>query len=148
MGLIKGVSLTPLTVIHVPDGDIFHAIKATDPGYAGFGQAYFSTIHQGAVKSWRRHRRMTLNLIVIGGLIRFVVHDDREESSTRGAIVEYRVGLPDAYSRLTIIPGLWMAFQGIAPGTSLLLNVADIAHDPKEMDRGSESEFPFDWSIR
>lgn len=144
--MIDGVSVTPLKIVHVPDGDIFHAVKAADSGFVGFGEAYFSTIHQGTVKPWKRHRRMTLNLVVIAGLIRFVVHDERPDSSTFGSTVEYRIGFPDAYSRLTIAPDLWMAFQGIGPGTSMLLNVADIPHDPTEADRGDKDKFGFDWN--
>ena len=113
MGTIEGVLLTPLKVIHVPEGDIFHAIKASDPGYVNFGEVYFSTIHSGAIKPWKRHSKMTLNLVVINGLIRFVVHDDRPHSTTLGMTTEYIVGLPDNYSRLTIAPGLWMSFQGL-----------------------------------
>jgi dTDP-4-dehydrorhamnose 3,5-epimerase len=148
MGEIEGVRLTPLNVIHVPEGDVYHALKASDPGYVGFGEAYFSTIHPGSVKPWKRHLRMTLNLIVVRGRVRFVVHDDRPDSLTRGLTREYRIGFPDGYARLTIGPGLWMAFQGLAGETSLLLNVADIAHDPEEAIRGGLDDYPFDWSIK
>lgn len=146
MGLIDGVSLTPLKIVQVVDGNVYHAVKINDSGYVGFGEAYFSTIHQGSIKPWKRHKQMTLNLIVIAGMIRFVVHDDRAESPTCGQTAEYRSGLPDAYSRLTIAPRLWMAFQGLGPGTSILLNIADISHDPNEADRGHKDIFPFDWS--
>lgn len=148
MGEIEGVWLTPLKTIHVPEGDVYHAVKAGDPGYVGFGEAYFSTIHPGSIKPWKLHRRMTLNLIVVRGLVRFVVHDDRHDSKTRGVTREYRSGFPDAYLRLTITPGLWMAFQGLGNETSLLLNVADIAHDPEEAIRGHLDDYPFDWSFR
>jgi len=146
MGLIDGVVVTPLKVVHVAGGDVFHAVKKGDPGFVGFGEAYFSAIHHGVIKPWKRHRQMTLNLVVITGLIRFVVHDDRVGSLSCGETVEFRVGLPGAYGRLTIAPGLWMAFQGIGQGTNLLLNVADIPHDPTEADRGDENKFAFDWS--
>lgn len=148
MGGIEGVTLTPLRVIHVAEGDVFHAMKANDPGYVSFGEAYFSTIHPGVNKPWKRHCKMTLNLVVITGLIRFVVHDDRPLSPTLGMTSEYRVGLPGNYSRLTIAPGLWMSFQGLGTGTSLLLNIADITHDPAEADRGGKDDFVFDWSIK
>lgn len=148
MDEIEGVALTPLKVIHVAEGDVFHAMKVNDPGYVGFGEAYFSTIHAGAVKPWKRHRRMTLNLVVIKGLVRFVVHDDRPLSPTLGVTAEYRVGLPDNFSRLTIAPGLWMSFQGLGTGTSLLLNVADITHDPAEAERGGKDDFSVDWGIK
>jgi dTDP-4-dehydrorhamnose 3,5-epimerase len=145
MGLIDGVVVTPLKVVHVAGGDVFHAVKKGDPGFAGFGEAYFSTIGQGVIKPWKRHRQMTLNLVVISGLIRFVVHDDRPASLSCGRTGEFRVGLPDAYGRLTIAPGLWMAFQGIGQGTNILLNVADIPHDPTETDRSDIEKFAFDW---
>lgn len=143
--MIDGVIVTPLKIVHVPDGNVFHALKTGDPGFTSFGEAYFSSIHQGAIKPWKRHRKMTLNLVVISGQIRFVVHDNRPDSPTSGKTVEYRIGLPDAYARLTIAPGLWMAFQGIGQGTSVLLNVADIPHDPTEADRADRDKFAFEW---
>lgn len=148
MGEIEGVRLTPLRMVHVPEGDVYHGVKAGDPGYVGFGEAYFSTIHPGSIKPWKLHRRMTLNLIVVRGLVRFVVHDDRQDSRTCGVMCEYRCGFPEGYSRLTIAPGLWMAFQGLGAETSLLLNVADIAHDPDEAIRGRLDDYPFDWSLQ
>lgn len=36
------------------------------------------------------------------------------------------------YRRITIPPGVWMAFIGIGQGKNVLLNVANIPHDPKE----------------
>ena len=147
MGEIEGVVKTSLKVIHVTDGDVYHAIKVNDIGYVNFGEAYFSTIHSGVIKPWKRHTKMTLNLVVIKGLVRFVVHDDRPNSSSLGVTSEYVLGLPDNYFRLTISPGLWMAFQGLGEGTNILLNIADIPHDPAEADRGKKDDFKFDWSL-
>ena len=61
---IDGVLLTPLKVINVLEGDVLHGMKCSDTGYSGFGEAYFSTIEPGMVKAWKRHHKMTLNLIV------------------------------------------------------------------------------------
>jgi dTDP-4-dehydrorhamnose 3,5-epimerase len=145
---IKGVTQSPLKVIHVAEGDVFHALKVNDFGYVGFGEAYFSTVHAGLIKPWKRHRKMTLNLVVISGLIRFVVHDDRPLSPSLGVTAEYRVGLPNNYSRLTIPPGLWVSFQGIGTGVSILLNIADMLHDSAEADRGGIDHFTFDWNSK
>lgn len=147
MDKINGVYLNSLKKIDAPGGEVFHILKKGDLGYVDFGEVYISSIRSGAIKQWKRHSRMTLNLVVIKGLVRFVVHDDRPFSSTIGSTEEYAIGLPDNYSRLTIAPGLWVAFQGLGPDTNLVLNVADIAHDPEEMDRGDQDLFPFDWSI-
>lgn len=141
---IDGVKLTPLKHIATPGGDVLHAMKNCDPGFAGFGEAYFSTIEPGAVKAWKRHHEMVLNLVVPIGSIRFVIHDARQGSPTYG--IFYDVVLSkDHYYRLTIPPMLWMGFQGVDEIVSMLLNVANIPHDPNEADRKNIDEFDFDW---
>ena len=74
---IKDVILTPLKKIYHPKGDILHGIKKIDKGYLGFGEAYFSTINYNEIKGWNRHKRMTLNLVVPIGSVKFVIYDDR-----------------------------------------------------------------------
>jgi dTDP-4-dehydrorhamnose 3,5-epimerase len=127
-------------------GGVLHALKKSSDGYAGFGEAYFSQIHAGAIKDWRRHRRVTLNLVVPIGGVRFVVHDDRGESATQGDFEEYRVGIAIGnYARLTVAPGLWLAFQGLGPGTSLILDIIDDEHDQSESDTCPISAFRYEW---
>ena len=63
---MDGVILTPLKISNIK-GDIQHIAKASDPGYVGFGEAYMSSINKGAIKGWKKHNKMTLNLIVIIG---------------------------------------------------------------------------------
>ena len=148
MGGITDVKLTPLRIIDTEGGDVYHAIKSGDAGFCGFGEAYFSTVQQGFIKTWKRHRLMTLNLVVISGAIRFVVHDDRPGSPSFGCTEEYRIGPPEAYCRLTIPLGLWMAFQGVGPSISILLNVTDLAHDPLEADRVGLDKISYDWETQ
>ncbi len=131
---MEGVSLHPLKQMVHPKGDILHALKATDEGYAGFGEVYFSQIKPGEIKGWKRHNRLTLNLVVILGEIKFVIYDDRENSSTYGQFREYIISPENNYQRLTISPGLWMAFQGTGKGISMLMNVIPSLHDPSEAD--------------
>lgn len=143
--MIAGLILTPLRVVPVADGGVFHAMKATDHGFVGFGEAYLSSIHPGAIKPWKRHHRMTLNLVVVWGRIRFVLHDDRPGSPDQGATEVYELGPRATYARLTVPPMVWMAFEGLGQDTSLLLNVADIEHDPEEADRRSLGDIPYRW---
>ena len=145
MGIMKidGVSLHPLKHITVPKGDVFHALKSTDEGYCGFGEAYFTQIESGQAKGWKRHNRMTLNLVVIAGKVRFVVYDDRECSPTRGQFEEIVLSPVDNYQRLTLEPGLWMAFYGEAEETSLLMDIIPEPHDPEEASRKALDEIPY-----
>lgn len=144
--MMAGVLVTPLREIDTPGGNVFHAMKAGDAGYCGFGEAYFSTMQSGKIKPWKRHNRMTLNLVVPIGKIRFVLYDGRADSPSSGRFNQIILGNPDNYARLTVPPGIWMAFQGVAEGTSWLLNIADLPHDPAEADRLPLVEIPYDWS--
>ena len=148
MTRLEGVVMTPLKVISVPGGDVFHGIKATESTFRGFGEAYFSTIEPNAIKPWKRHNRMSLNLVVIVGSIRFVVYDDREKSQTFGLTSEHTIGPEANYCRLTVSPGLWVAFEGKSDRTSILLNVSDILHDPEEIDRRELHEIYFQWRTK
>ena len=104
-------------------------MKATDPGYDGFGEAYFSIVNPGAVKGWKRHTRMVLNLVVCSGTIRFYLRRDGWAGS-----VALSPDADETHARLTVPPGLWMAFEGVGDGTNMVLNIASIAHDPTEAE--------------
>ena len=81
---------------------------------------------------------MTLNLVVPFGMVRFVFFDGQ------GRRREELIGT-DRYVRLTVPPGIWFAFQGLSAPYSLLLNIADIAHDPKEIERKQLDEYINYW---
>lgn len=141
---LDGVLLTPLREIPTQGGNVLHAMKAVDPGFAGFGEAYFSQVEPGTTKPWKRHRQMTLNIVVPTGAIRFVLFDDRAASSTVGQFQDIVLS-PQHYCRLTVPPMLWMAFQSIGSSRGLLLNVANIPHDPTEVDRKALEEIAYRW---
>lgn len=136
--------LTPLARIPTPKGDVLHALKAGETSFAGFGEAYFSTVNPGAIKGWKRHARMTLNLVVPVGRIAFVIHDDRPGSPVQGQFQRIEIGEHN-YQRLTVPPGVWMAFQGLGQELNLLLNVASIPHDPNEADSIPLEQLGYDW---
>lgn len=136
--------LTPLKIIQHPSGDIFHAIKQSSPGYCGFGEAYFSSIIQYMIKGWKRHNELTLNIVVPCGAIRFVVYDSRPNSQTSGQFNELVLGLSYQYSRLTIPPGLWVAFQGLETN-NLLMNLIAAEHNPQEADNIPLDHIPYHW---
>lgn len=137
---LDDVMLTPLARIETDGGDVLHAMKQSDAGYAGFGEAYFSWVAQGSVKAWKRHARMTMNLIVPLGKVRFVFYLDGGK--------EFRVEeiSPDRYARITVPPGIWFGFQGLAAPQSLVLNIASIPHDPKEVERRALTEITYGWN--
>ena len=135
---MDGVTLTPLKQIHNSKGDIFHAMKKSDNGFDGFGEAYFSTIHKGDMKGWKKHTRMTLNLVVPIGNIEFVVYNEENKTFFNVQLSQ------NNYQRLTVKPNLWMAFRGLEEN-SMLLNLASIEHDPNETQNIEMGEIKYDW---
>ena len=137
---LDDIKVTPLSRIATEGGDVLHAMKQSDPSYTGFGEAYFSWVTLGAVKAWKRHLRMTMNAIVPVGQVRFVFRLDGAYELRVEEIGE------DRYARLTVPPGIWFGFQGLAEPNSLVLNIANIPHDPNEVQRLALSEIKYAWN--
>jgi dTDP-4-dehydrorhamnose 3,5-epimerase len=126
-------TVTLLTKLEQANGSVMHGMKKTESTYKGFGEAYFSTVSCGKWKGWKLHKEMTLNLVVPQGDVRFVVHDTDGMLRSKEIIPLLDLVIGESnYSRITVPPGLWLAFQGVGLGKNLLLNIADIEHDPKE----------------
>jgi len=135
---MDGVILTPLKQIDNPKGNIFHAMKKSDNGFDGFGEAYFSTVNKNDIKGWKKHTKMTLNLVVPMGEIEFVVYDGEMEAFFSVVLSKSN------YQRLTVKAGLWMAFRGLDEH-NLLLNLASIEHDPLEAMNMDLEELSYAW---
>jgi dTDP-4-dehydrorhamnose 3,5-epimerase len=143
--MIDGITFTALDKIEADAGSVLHFIKNDDPGYIGFGEIYFSTVKKGAIKAWKMHKLMTLNLVVPVGEVLFVFVDQRKKSKTNGEIYKVRLS-SNPYRRMTVPPGIWFGFMGLSSELNLLSNQADIVHDPKEVERKDLNAFQIDWS--
>ena len=145
MNVIDGLILTPLNIIDTFNGgSVLQAMNLNDKGYVGFGEAYFSTVEFGVIRGWKCHQEMTLNLIVPEGAVRFVVYDNRKNSSTVGSFEDVILS-KEYYNRLTVPPKVWVGFQGIGKDTNLLLNIANIPHDDNEVDQVPLKSFDYSW---
>jgi dTDP-4-dehydrorhamnose 3,5-epimerase len=128
-------------------GAVLHHLRVDSPHFTKFGEVYCSTAREGAIKAWKRHRLMTQRLVVPVGRVLFVVHDDRTDSSTQGEIMEIEIGR-EAYGLLILPPMVWYGFKNLVAGESLIVNCADLVHDPAEVDRldARTSQIPYIWS--
>ena len=141
---MDGVKLFSLKKIRHPKGDIYHALRQSDPAFSGFGEAYFSSVKYGEIKGWKKHTVMHLNIVVPIGEIQFVIYDDRKGSSTLGQF--FKINLShENYKRLTVSPNLWIAFRGRGRGPNMLLNIANIEHDPNESQNMILSDLNYAW---
>ena len=136
---MDGVTLTPLKKIYHPKGDILHAMKASDIGFCGFGEAYFSMINKGQIKGWKKHKKMVLNIVVATGAIQFVIYNEKNKLYFNAILSNKN------HQRLTIDSGLCVAFRGITD-ENILLNMASIEHELSESENLDLHRIYYDWN--
>ena len=139
MNLLDQIRVTPLQQISTLGGDVWHALKSSEESFKGFGEVYFSWVEAESIKAWKQHLRMTMNLVVPIGTVRFVFCD-----LLRHSFREEEIGA-SSYARITVPPKIWFGFQGISKTPSLVLNVANLPHDPAEVERKNREEIHFIW---
>lgn len=150
MSMINGVKIRSLNKTNDERGSILHMLRCDDLSFKKFGEIYFSIVYPGVVKGWHLHTKMTLNYAVIQGMIKLVLFDDRNGSSTRGEIMEIFTG-EDNYSLVTIPPKVWNGFKGIGTKSAIVANCSTLPHDPKEikrMDPLNNKIIKYNWDIK
>jgi len=147
--VIEGVLVIPLRQIPDERGKIMHMLRADDPHFEKFGEIYFSVVYPGVIKGWHLHKKLTLNYAVVSGMIKLVLYDQREDSPTRGELMELFVG-DDNYVLVRVPPGVVNGFKGIGMTPAVVANCATEPHDPSEMIRIDpfSNNIPYDWSLK
>ena len=125
----SNIILKKLKKFQLDDGDVLHALKASENEYSGFQEAYFSSIKNNKIKAWKMHYRMTMNLIVPIGKVQFIFYDQKKILLNNLIIGE------ENYSRITVPPMIWFGFKGLSSNKSYVLNISNELHDPKEVER-------------
>lgn len=146
--MIDGVNITPLKQFFDERGKVMHMLRADSPVFTQFGEIYFSCIYPGVVKGWHLHKRMTLNYATIHGEIKFVLYDDRPDSSTRGEVQEIFMS-PENYQLVTVPPMIWNGFKGVGMETAICANCATLPHSPEEIERlaPDDPSIPYRWQL-
>ncbi len=122
MTYISGVIVTDLKLLPNAKGRLMEVQRCDDPEFPGFGQAYVTQSFAGIVKAWYRHRLQIDQIAAITGLVKLVLYDDREASSTCGQLDEIIMG--ELQPRLVQIPpGVWHGFQAIGDSSAFLLHL-------------------------
>lgn len=147
--MIQGVVTYPLKQIPDERGVIMHMLREDDPQFERFGEIYFSVVYPGVIKGWHLHKRMTLNYAVVFGMIKLVLYDDRQESTSFGEIMEVFLG-EDNYSLVKIPPGIWNGFKGIGTTKSIVANCATLPHESDEIIRMDPlaNHIPYNWDLK
>ncbi len=126
-----------------------HMIRSDAPHFEKFGEVYFSKIYPGVIKGWHIHRTTTLNYAVVHGMIKLVLYDAREASTTHGELVELFIG-DDNYVLVKIPPGVVNGHKGMGTQPAILANCATEPHRDGEMERMDpfDPRIPYDWEVK
>lgn len=136
---IFGVTKNKLKIIDNANGSIMHGLKKSDYDFKGFGEVYFSHVKYKTIKAWKRHKKMTMNLFVPVGLVKFVFFNQDQK-----VFEEYEIG-SNNYFRLTVEPMIWFGFQGLGEDINLVMNLANIEHEPNEVERIDLCDIDYIW---
>lgn len=146
---IEGVIIRPLRKIPDVRGTIMHGVR-NDNLLNEFGEVYFKKIYKNIINGWHVHNTLKLNFICVCGMVKIVLYDSRQNSSSKGVIQEFYLG-DDNYILLHIPPGITNATTVISGDFAIMCNVASEPHDSKIKYKRIDplsNEIPYDWNKR
>ena len=96
-------------------------------------------IEKNYIKGWKKHFKMTLNLFVIEGCVKFVFYDEYvNKFFTKTLTKSFN------YS-LTVPPGIWFGFKGLKYKKNIIMNFANLPHDDNEVISKKISQIKYNW---
>ena len=146
--MIEGVKTKQLKVIPDERGRLMEILREDDEMFERFGQVYMTTNYPGVVKAWHYHHKQTDNVVCISGMIKLVLHDGRDDSSTKGETNEFFIG---EHNRMLIqIPTfVYHGWKCISEKESLVINIVTQPYDYKNPDEHrrewDDPEIGYDW---
>lgn len=146
---IEDVIVKQLRVIPDERGWLMEILRRDDPElFSRFGQVYVSATYPGVVKAWHYHEKQVDNFACIAGMVKLVLVDTRESSSTRGVVNEFFIGSKNPM--LVQVPTLvYHGWKCISTEPSLVVNVPTEPYDyesPDEYRIVPHGTLPYDWT--
>jgi dTDP-4-dehydrorhamnose 3,5-epimerase len=148
MQLIQGVNVKPLKIIADERGYLMEMMRSDDPFFQRFGQSYVSVAYPGVVKGWHFHKVQTDHFVIVKGMMKVVLYDQREGSPTKGLINEFFMGEKNPIL-VTIPPGVVHGMKGIGTEPAMLVNVPTELYKYDKPDEyridPHKNDIPYDW---
>ena len=137
--ILNKVKIKSLKIIKLPAGNVMHLLKKNEIKNWSFGEAYISKIKYGKVKAWKCHLKMTINISVPHGKVKFVFYSEKDNIFKTIEIGEKK------YLRISIPPKIWFGFKGISKKESIIISLSNIIHNPQEILRRKKKDIKFNW---
>ncbi len=147
--MIDGVKTKKLKVIPDERGWLMEMLRCDDEFFQKFGQVYLTVAYPDVVKGWHYHKKQTDHFVCVKGMLKIVLYDDREGSSTRGEVNEFFMGEQNPI--LLVIPkGVLHGMKGVGTEPGYLINVPSEPYNYENPDEyrvpPHNGGIPYDWS--
>lgn len=148
MKMIQGVKVKKLKVIPDERGRLMEMLREDDDLFIRFGQVYLTSAYPGVVKGWHYHQKQTDHFVVVTGMMKVVLYDGREGSSTYGEVNEFFMGEHNQIL-LQIPPLVYHGFKCISDQEALVVNIPTEKYRYDQPDEyrvdPHDHEIPYDW---
>lgn len=146
--MIEGVAAKQLKVIPDERGRLMEILRSDEPIFTGFGQVYLTTTYPQVVKAWHYHKKQDDHIACIRGMIKLVLYDAREGSSTQGEVNVFYIG--DHNSQLVKVPRMvYHGWKCIGEEEALIINTPTQAYNYAEPDEFRVdphiNDIPYTW---
>jgi dTDP-4-dehydrorhamnose 3,5-epimerase len=149
--MIDGVKVKKLRVIPDERGRLMEVLRRDDEIFEKFGQVYITTAYSGVVKGWHYHKVQSDNMCVVKGMMKIVLYDSRDDSSTKGEVNEFFVGIHNPIL-IHIPPLVFHGFKCISEEDAIVINVPTEEYNYDDPDEFRVDPFnndiPYDWAIK
>jgi dTDP-4-dehydrorhamnose 3,5-epimerase len=137
--ILDTIKVKILKIILLPAGNNINIIKKIEMKKWSLEEAYFSKIKFKKIKAWKFHKKMTLNLTVPYGNVKFVFHCPKTNKFRTIKINKKK------YARITVPPKIWFGFKGLSKPESIILNLANFRYNKKEILRKKINQIKYNW---
>ena len=124
MNDLKKIKVFKLQKFKNSKGNVLRGFRKNDKFLKNSAEIYFSWINKNAIKGWKLHKKMTMNLVVPIGKVKFVFYNGK---NFKTIIVGER-----NYNRIFVPNNIFFAFQNLYKEKSLIVNNASIVHQKKD----------------
>lgn len=124
MNDLKKIKVFKLQKFKNSKGNVLRGFRKNDKFLKNSAEIYFSWINKNAIKGWKLHKKMTMNLVVPIGKVKFVFYNGK---NFKTIIVGER-----NYNRIFVPNNIFFAFQNLYKEKSLIVNNASIIHQKKD----------------
>lgn len=147
--MIQDVRVKQLKVIPDERGRLMEMLRADDELFRRFGQVYMTTAYPGVVKAWHFHKKQWDHFAVVRGMMKVVLFDSRDGSSTHGEVNEFFLG-DHRPSLLQIPPLVYHGFKCVSDYEAIVINCPTEVYDYANPDEfrvdPHGDDIPYDWA--